>query len=93
MANDPGQSQVSPSIITMTGALNVVITQNREKDLSAVIGQHSTVYTVHKNTILLRLSNNNIVQTHLVMCCHNEGQSYTVYPENYGNLNHSWCEP
>ena len=92
MTNDPGQSQVSPSVITMTGALHVVITQNREKDPSAVNGQHSTVYTIYNNTILLRLSNN-IVPTHIVMCCNNEGQSYTVYPENYGNLDHSWCEP
>ena len=60
--------------------MKVIITQNRDKKNGVVNGQTATVLYWHRKTIILKLTNKNIVAIHQVTEKDQEGNKRVVYP-------------
>ena len=63
-----------------TKALRVIITQNRNKQLSIVNGRVAHVLQMEGNTVFLNLANNNVVQVYPVSFPDEDGSLKTVLP-------------
>ena len=60
--------------------MRVMITQNRSKATGVVNGQLAQVYFLQNKTVLLKLPNDQIVNTYPVTCLAEDGKRRIVYP-------------